>query len=435
MEALLGSGRSGNTRKRWSTKKEKTMAQPGVSVSSLSLKKTSQKIVQAAMMTRIAAVMTFRLLPVRFPGGVAAESVAEDKRQHDALLEWWKRTVRDPQGHFRRGYQDFATSPEFETKLESVLESCLRSAGLIPSGPAWDIAAKGAPYPGLVPYDGGYSTVFFGRGLAVAEALREIRAAAQRELPALFIVGPSGSGKSSLMRAGIMPAFSGTQIAGVDAWRTVLLEPAQTPLDVLADRLYRKDVLPELASGAQATPRHFVDVARELPQAAAHAVKWALDRAADAMRQRTGTQAPRVHLLLALDQLETLFDSADRKAVAALARALVEDGSTWLIASLRTDRYADLQLDPDFLHLRRGNALFDLPPPGASEISEIIAGPARANGRSGRARGTAAEMAARDQEPGATLRGDTTAPADRAQFRYLVQDQGRWRSAPGRRII
>jgi hypothetical protein len=58
----------------------------------------------------------------------------------------------------------------------------------------------------------------------------------------------------------------------------------------------------------------------------------------------------------------------------------VEDGSTWLIASLRTDRYADLQLDPDFLHLRRGNALFDLPPPGASEISEIIAGPARAAG-------------------------------------------------------
>ena len=74
-----------------------------------------------------------------------------------------------------------------------MLESCLRSAGLIPSGPAWDIAAKGAPYPGLVPYDGGYSTVFFGRGLAVAEALREIRAAAQRELPALFIVSPRGT--------------------------------------------------------------------------------------------------------------------------------------------------------------------------------------------------------------------------------------------------
>ena len=37
----------------------------------------------------------------------------------------------------------------------------------------------------------------------------------------------------------------------------------------------------------------------------------------------------------------------------------------WLDApdrELRTDRYADLQLDPDFLHLRRGNTLFDLPP-------------------------------------------------------------------------
>jgi WD40 repeat protein len=317
-----------------------------------------------------------KIAPVLF----AAESVEQDKQQHDALLDWWKKTVRDPQGYFRRGYQEFATPAEFEAKLESVLEDYLRAEGLVPSGPAWDIDKKGSPYPGLVPYDDAYSTVFFGRGLAHAETLREIRAAAGRELPALFIVGPSGSGKSSLVRAGMMPAFGGTQIPGVDAWRTALLEPAQAPLDALAECLYRKDVLPELAGSPQPAPRQFVDVARQSPQAAAHAVKWALDRAADAERRRTRAQAPVVRLLLVLDQLETVLDSADCRALAALARALVEDGSTWLIASLRSDRYPDLQLDPDFLHLRRGNALFDLPPPGASEIADIIAGPARAAG-------------------------------------------------------
>jgi len=305
-----------------------------------------------------------KMAPVLF----AAESVAQDKQQHDALLAWWQKTVRDPEGYFRRGYAEFAAPAEFEAKLESVLENFLRVEGLVPAGPAWDVVKKGSPYPGLVPYDDAYSTVFFGRGLAVAEALRDIRAAAQRELPALFIVGPSGSGKSSLVRAGLMPAFSGTQIEGVDAWRTVLLEPTQSPLDALADRLYRKDVLPELAASPQPAPRQFADVARQSRQAAAHAVKWALDRAADAERKRTGTNAPVVRLLLVLDQLETVLDSADRKAVAALTRALVEDGATWMIASLRSDRYPDLQLDSDFLHLRRGNALFDLPPPGASDL-------------------------------------------------------------------
>ena len=83
--------------------------------------------------------------PVQFSAG----TVDEDRRQHDTLLGWWKRTVRDAGGHFRRGYQEFVGAEDFEQSLETLLEEHLREAGLIPSGVAWDIGTKGSPFPGL----------------------------------------------------------------------------------------------------------------------------------------------------------------------------------------------------------------------------------------------------------------------------------------------
>jgi WD40 repeat protein len=311
----------------------------------------------------------------------AAESVDEDRLQHETLNRWWNRTVRDDKGHFIRGYETFSTVEEFEKRFEGVLEGCLRSARFIPSGAAWDIATKGSPYPGLIPYDDAYGAVFFGRSLAMAEALHDLKSAAARAMPALFVVGPSGSGKSSLVRAGLCPGFSGAQIAGVDMWRQVLLEPAQDPLRALADRLYSPGALPELAQGPQSTPDLFAALARQSAEGAAQAVKWALEQSARAEQEQIGGGTPpTVRLLLVLDQLETVLDSPHRREVAAFARALVESQSTWLMGTLRSDRYADLQLDPDFLSMRRRSALFDLPPPGASEFAEIIKGPARAAG-------------------------------------------------------
>ena len=109
--------------------------------------------------------------PVQF----SASTVDEDRRQHDTLLAWWKRTVRDAEGHFRRGYQEFVDPEEFEQSLETLLEGHLREAGLIPSGVAWDIKTKGSPFPGLVPYDSTYKAVFFGRGAGDRQRHRGIK--------------------------------------------------------------------------------------------------------------------------------------------------------------------------------------------------------------------------------------------------------------------
>lgn len=308
-----------------------------------------------------------------------AAGVDEERRQHESLKAWWNRTFLDDQGHFKRGYQEFLTLDELEHSLENLLEHYLRKKSLIPAGLAWDIEAKGSPYPGLLPYDGEYSEVFFGRALAVAAAMEELRAAASREAPVLLIVGPSGSGKSSLARAGLAPHFNGQHIAKVNFWRKLVLGPAQDLFLVFAQRLYAEGALPELAASPQPTPEAFAALALRSPEDASLAIKWGLNSVAKLMPVG-GVQLPVGRLLLVLDQLETLLDSAQHRELSRFVRALVKSETTWLVGTLRTDRYADLQLEPDLLDLRRRGAMYDLPPPGPSEIADIIKGPARAAG-------------------------------------------------------
>jgi conflict system STAND superfamily ATPase len=112
---------------------------------------------------------------------------------------------------------------------------------------------------------------------------------------------------------------------------------------------------------------------------AAEDVVWVLDRIASAEQLRTGADRTlQARLLLVVDRLERMFGTDDAAKVSALLRALVATGRVWLIATLRSDRYAALQTDRDLLKLRRYGTVYDLPPPGQAEISDIVKGPARA---------------------------------------------------------
>src|SRR5262249_19235727 len=89
------------------------------------------------------------------------------------------------------------------------------------------------PFPGLRSFEPSESFLFFGRQRQPKELLRRLSAGRM-----LAVVGTSGSGKSSLVRAGLLPALYRGHLAGAGStWRIAVMRPGGGPLDKLADSL------------------------------------------------------------------------------------------------------------------------------------------------------------------------------------------------------
>jgi WD40 repeat protein/class 3 adenylate cyclase len=95
-----------------------------------------------------------------------------------------------------------------------------------------DLAAVACPFRGLAPFDVGDADYFFGRERLVAEILARLAGT-----PLLGIVGPSGSGKSSVVRAGVLAALADGMLPGSEGWRQVVMRPGDDPFAELAGAL------------------------------------------------------------------------------------------------------------------------------------------------------------------------------------------------------
>ncbi len=81
------------------------------------------------------------------------------------------------------------------------------------------------PYPGMVPFDETESDRFFGRDQEVRDLLMQLRLH-----PFLIVIGPSGSGKSSLVAAGLIPALRRSELFGTGLWEVRKMRPGEAPL-------------------------------------------------------------------------------------------------------------------------------------------------------------------------------------------------------------
>ena len=101
------------------------------------------------------------------------------------------------------------------------------------------------PYKGLATFDVDDAPFFFGRERLVSELVARLVGA-----PLLGIVGPSGSGKSSVLRAGLLAELARGVLPGSDGWSHALLRPGGHPLRELEGvserRLIAVDQLEEL---------------------------------------------------------------------------------------------------------------------------------------------------------------------------------------------
>ena len=232
------------------------------------------------------------------------------------------------------------------------------------------------PFPGLEVIGEERARFFFGRDREVARLVARLGPTPEGYRRWLQIEGASGAGKSSLARAGLLPAVRRGWIDGrPGAWRIAVLRPGHHPLHNLAREL-RREVL---GAGAQ----HTVDELEELIRGESQGL---VDFAAEHL-------GPDENLLLLVDQLEEVFtlarwdrddlDEAVRRDRADFDRLLAgavtnPDSRVHLITTLRADFKGKLTLLERLARaLGTDGHSHLLMPMERAELLQAIRGPAR----------------------------------------------------------
>jgi len=194
------------------------------------------------------------------------------------------------------------------------------------------------PFKGLAPFETADAEYFFGRERLIDELVARLVGAT-----VLCVIGPSGSGKSSLLRAGLLPALAAGALPGSDHWRQIVLRPGARPVAKLVEAVggQLQHVLGHLRAGER--------------------------------------------LVVGVDHLEELFwPSVDERERRSFISALVE--AAWdperravILTALRADFFGRLAPYADLAELLGGSHVL-LGPMSERELHRAIEGPAERAG-------------------------------------------------------
>jgi WD40 repeat protein/DNA-binding SARP family transcriptional activator/Mg-chelatase subunit ChlI len=168
----------------------------------------------------------------RGDGDLPADRIVEETggvpaRIQEAVTEWTR-----AQAMRRLGNAAARTSAEraaWRLAEDDLATSVVEVQGLRErAAAAGDRRLPGCPFKGLASFDVEDAAVFFGRERLVADMVARLPGARL-----IGVVGPSGSGKSSAMRAGLLAALAGGVLPGSERWPLVVMRPGQKPMDML----------------------------------------------------------------------------------------------------------------------------------------------------------------------------------------------------------
>ncbi|GAB4430412.1 MAG: hypothetical protein Kow0031_11260 [Anaerolineae bacterium] len=253
--------------------------------------------------------------------------------------------------------------PDVPALLTDFRQAVTSAATLLPPLPAEAPPELANPYKGLRPFAEADAGDFFGRDTFVQALLS--RLSTEDDLARfLAVIGPSGSGKSSAVRAGLLPALRRGGLPGSEQWFITDMLPGQNPLDELAAALLRVAVNP---------PANLPELLRHNEHGLLRVVNRILP------------PDPAVELVLVIDQFEELFTLTEDEAARvhfldSLVTALLDEQSrVRVILTMRADfldhplRYVDFG---DILR-QRTELILPLSP---DELEEAITQPAAKQG-------------------------------------------------------
>lgn len=285
-------------------------------------------------------------------------------------------------GRNLRAYHSFDKPVTFAQTFRDHLTKLLESlTGQSAARPFWDSVEQGPPFRGLQNFENEHAGIFFGREDEIVAIRSQLREQACRNCAFLLISGGSGSGKSSLARAGVMPDICLHELDDtVQHWVRLSVRPGdlgERPLLGLLQLLQSPDVLPRLSQWSAELQLPPADAS--VPLSDAWLAGFQL-RIRDALGAVPGTTGPR-RLLLLVDQLEELFTHSSVSTAAcselfAAVETLARSGVVWVLATVRSDFYHECQKHPALVRMKRELGHFDLLPPTSDGLLRVITSPA-----------------------------------------------------------
>jgi hypothetical protein len=237
------------------------------------------------------------------------------------------------------------------------------------------------PFPGLRPFEPEEDHLFFGRERETDELLRRLRRSRF-----LAVIGASGSGKSSLVRCGLISALHGGFMANAGSqWRIALMRPGEDPIGHLAGALDR--VLPADPELEDTSSTILEATLRGSSRGLVDSVRHAALSAAGGQRSSPGDAASGVgNVLVVVDQFEELFrfihsrrTAGSRDDAQAFVRLLLtatkqSDVPIYVLLTMRSDFIGNCMEFPGLPEaVNQGQYL--VPAMGREAIRSVVTGP------------------------------------------------------------
>ncbi|MFS8980799.1 TIR domain-containing protein [Cupriavidus necator] len=317
--------------------------------------------------------------------GVLVEAVPLDALPKEMAAEW---QVCDlVAGSQRQSFRVLHDPLVPETEISfaeaglSRLKLGLRRAGLDPSSFPWPPPddPRRPPYPGLRALEAEDAAIFFGREAAIVRGLDTIRSVREQGIERMFvIVGASGAGKSSFLRAGLWPRMKRDD-------RTFLTLPVIRPERAVLTGATGLVVSLELAFREYGTQRTRAGIRQAVQTPMGF--EQLLGELQTLHNSRLGSNVVMPTVVISIDQGEELFGAEGQEEASHLLSLLAQTMSgndrieafkrrqrSLVIMAIRTDAYERLQGAKAFTGISA--RVFSLPPIQRAEFKAVVEGPA-----------------------------------------------------------
>lgn len=291
---------------------------------------------------------------------------AEKIEQYDRVDKFFA-TFKNPDGSWRFGYNEYHTPAQFQANFEADIKALIHellknrpAAARVdtPVMPTW----TGSPFPGLRAFTPEDAPIFFGREHETDALVRQVQ-----KSRFVTVVGASGSGKSSLVGAGLLPRLKDNAIQGSKDWHWVRFTPGEmssgNPFEALVVAL--RELAPLKTTPVRDLTRKLQEQPEVISQLCApcRAHPWS-------------------EIVLLIDQFEELFTLVPvqyREPFIHLLAQASQSDFIRLVVTLRADFYEKCVENADLAALMH-TTTFPLAAPKLAALHKMITRPALAAG-------------------------------------------------------